>query len=117
MAESSNINPDNVGRMVMLAYGLMSDSKPFWCYVAVKPSRYDELRRIIAGKKFDIRNYEKEGFGEIIVSGESVIPPQDVTKKVASMFKIPIRQLFADIDPKEEITKEIERLNNESGEE
>jgi hypothetical protein len=110
-----NITPDHVARMVMLTYGKMVNSKPFWCFVAVKPTRQDELKKHIAGKTFDINNFEKDGFGEIVVSGEGVIPPNDIIKKVAAMFNVPIRDFFKDFDQDAVITKEIERVKKDLG--
>jgi hypothetical protein len=112
-SSTATITPDVVGRMVMLAYGVMSNSEPFWCYVAVKPTQYDHVKKI--AKTLDIRNFEKEGYGEIIVSGEGLLPPSDVTKQVAAMFGVSIRQLFADIDPNDAIGKEMDRLIREAG--
>jgi len=102
-----------VARIVMLVYGLMSNSNPFWCFVAVKPTRYKELQGLVAAKKLDLRNYVADGFGEIVVSGEGVVPPNDVVKTVAKMFDVPVRKLFDDVDPNDAISKEIEKLKNE----
>ena len=108
--EPPNLAPDHVARVVMLVYGLMSNSQPFWCFVAVKPSRYKELQGLVAGKNFDIRTYEKQGFGEIVVSGEGVTPPNDVVQAVAKMFDVPVKKLFDESDPNIAIANEIERL-------
>ena len=109
-----NITPDHVARVVMLVYGLMSNSKPFWCFVAVKPTRYKELQELVASKKFDLRAYESDGFGEIIVSGEGVTPPNDVVKTVAKMFDVPVKKLFDGADPDIQINAEVERLKRDS---
>ena len=111
--QSPNLAPDHIARVVMLVYGIMSNSAPFWCFVAVKPSRYKELQEIVASKTFDIRRYEEDGFGEIVVSGEGVTPPNDVVKTVAKMFDVPVRKLFDGTDPDAAIAKEIERLKDE----
>ena len=114
--EPLDLSPDHVARMIMLVYGLMSDSKPFWCFVAVKPSLYDHLKGLVAEKKLDLRTYVEDGFGEIVVSGEGVLPPNEVIKTISTMFNVPMRQLFADVDPNEEINKKIEELKKEFGE-
>ena len=108
--------PDHLARMVMLIYGTMSDSNPFWCFVSVKPSQYAHLQKLVAEKKLDIRNFVQDGFGEIIVSGEGVVPPGDVIKKVAAMFNVPIRDLLQDFDMDAIIAKEIKRVKKELGE-
>ncbi len=109
----SDLTEDDIGRMVMLVYGQMGNNAgPFWCYLAVKPSRYDDFQAKVKNKSFDIRTFDSDGFGEIIVSGEGVAPPADVTKKVAFMFKVPIKELFLNADPKVAISKELERMKN-----
>lgn len=112
----SNITPDTVARMVMLVYGTMSNSDPFWCFVSVKPSQYDHLQKLVADKKLDLRTYVDDGLGEIIVSGEGVVPPNDVIKKISAMFNVPIRDLLKDYDMDAIISKEIERVKKEMGE-
>lgn len=115
-SKDTPITPDDVARLVMLTFGTMVDTKPFWCFVAVKPSRQDELNKRIASKTFDINNFEKDGFGEIVVSGEGVIPPNDVIKKVSELFNVPIRDFFQPFDQDKVISKEIERVTKELGE-
>ena len=112
MPDKKTPAPDDVARVVMLVYGLMSNSNPFWCFVAVKPTRYKELQALVAQKTFDIRTYEADGFGEIVVSGEGVTPPNDVVKAVAQMFDVPVRKLFDEADPNIASSKEIEKLKN-----
>lgn len=109
------LTPDHVARAVMMVFGKMADTRPFWCFLAVKPSCRQEVLRRVADKTLDLPRFEEEGLGEIIVSGESAVPPNEVVKTVAAMFSIPIRQLFADIDMDAEIAKEIERLKKEMG--
>ncbi len=109
------ITPDHVARLVMFTYGKMVDGKPFWCYLAVKPSRKDELVGKINTKTFDINRYEPEGYGEIVVSGEGVMPPTPVIKKVAEMFNVTLREMFQEFDADAVITKEVERVKGELG--
>ena len=114
--EVPDLSPDNIARAVMMLFGRMADSKPFWCFVAVKPSRKDELAEKVKNKTLDITRYVEDGFGEIIVSGESAMPPRDVMKDLSAMFNIPIRKLFSDFDFDAEIRNEIEKLKKELGE-
>jgi len=109
------ITPDFAARLVMLVFGRMSNGLPFWCFVAVKPSRYKELKAKVKDKTLDLRTYVDDGFGEIVVSGESATPPVDVIKTIAKMFNVPIKQLFYDFNIDETINKEIERLKKELG--
>ena len=114
--KTPDITPDHVARMVTLTFGKMADSKPFWCFLAVRPSRYEELSQVVAAKIFDINNFVKDGYGEIIVSGEGVMPPNDVIKKISAMFNVPIREFFQSVDVDAVIAKEIERVKKELGE-
>lgn len=94
-----NIHPDALSRIVMLTYGPMLKGGSYWCYVAVRPTRYDEFQKSMAKKNYDLQKFETDGFGEVIVSGTGVTPPNEVTQKVANMFGIPINMLFKDNDP------------------
>ena len=111
--EPINLTPDNVARAVMMLFGKMANSQPFWCFVAVKPSRKDELAQRVKNKTIELTRYVEEGFGEIIVSGESAMPPRDVLKTLSTMFNVPIRKLFAESEFEKEIQDEIERLKKE----
>lgn len=109
------LTPDNVARAVMMLFGKMADSNPFWVFVAVKPTRRAELAQRVKSKTLEITRFVEEGFGEIIVSGESLFPPRDVLKTLSEMFSIPMRDLFADVDFDAAVAKEIEKLSKEMG--
>lgn len=104
------VNPDQHSRIVMLAFGKMEHGGNYWCYVSVKPSRYDDYQRRLATKQYNMQNFVADGFGEVIVSGEGNLPPQDVTKKVAQMFGIPIKELFAQAEPKQAAMDKVNAL-------
>jgi len=111
MADANQpITPDSAARIVMLAFGNMDQGGMYWAYVAVKPSRYEKFKRLMVGKKYNMQNFVKDGFGEVVVSGEGSLPPRDVTKQVAELFGVPINQLFADIDPVAVIEQNIEKF-------
>jgi hypothetical protein len=109
MAQTA-IPPDDVARVVMLTFGNMERGGMYWAYLAIKPSRYEEFKKISATKQYNIQNFVKDAFGEVIVSGEGGLPPRDVTKQVAKLFGIPYNQLFSDADPMPIIAKGIEKL-------
>ena len=104
------IDPDKLSRIVMLAYGKMDHGGPYWVYVAVRPSRYAEFQKAMASKQYNMQSFDADGYGEVIVSGEGVMPPHDVTKQVAKMFNIPINELFKVTDPNKVIFAKIEEL-------
>lgn len=107
------VDPDQLSRIVMLAYGQMDHGGPYWCYVAVRPSRFDEFQATLATKKYNIQHFVQDGYGEVIVSGEGVTPPGEVTKQVAKMFDIPIKQLFTQTDQKSIILNKIKAFSND----
>ena len=113
----ANIDPivtqDHVARLITMAFGMMSNAKPFWCFVAVKPSRFLEMQKLIAAKTFDINLFVGLGMGEVVVSGEGIMPSNDVVKKVAQLFGLTVRELFKDVDADDIIAKEIERVKQE----
>jgi hypothetical protein len=72
-------------RIIVLVYGLLENGKPFWVFVAVKPSQYSAF--ITSQKDGSLNLYDFSAFGEIIVSGEGKSPPDEVTVKVAEMYQ------------------------------
>jgi hypothetical protein len=106
------IEPDDISRIVMLTYGKMDHGGPYWCYVAVRPSLYPEFSQAMDSKTYNMQNFAKDGYGEVIVSGEGVMPPKEITKKVAEMFKISPKDLFADIEHNKKIDEIVEGAND-----
>lgn len=99
----------------MLVYGVMDHGGPFWCYVAVKPSMYDQFKAAEAGGTLDLYNFD--ALGEIIVSAEGETPPEEVTLKVAEMYNTDPSKFFQPIDPKKVIDdkiSELKRLDTEN---
>lgn len=105
------IDSDDISRIVMLTYGKMDHGGPYWCYVAIRPSQYKAFTAAMDSKTYNMQNFANDGYGEVIVSGEGVMPSKDITKKVAEMFNIPLKQLFADIEHNKRIEQVIEDVN------
>lgn len=104
-------NVDQLARIIMLVYGRMREGKgSYWCYVAVRPSEYDKFRTLHKGNKINLYEFEQDGFGEVIVSGTGVTPPQEVTRQVAKVYGINIRDLFGDVDPQAIIAAKIAQM-------
>jgi hypothetical protein len=103
-------DPDNISRIIMLIYGTMEHGGPFWCYVAVKPSMYDAFKAAETGGTLDLYNFES--YGEIIVSAEGDVPPDEVTIKVAEMYGTDPSTFFQPIDPKQVIAEKIQELRD-----
>jgi hypothetical protein len=121
MAENDDVtpdnryDPDNISRIIMLVYGTMEHGGPFWCYVAVKPSKYEAFKEAERNGTLDLYNFEP--FGEIIVSAEGETPPEEVTIKVAEMYNTDPAKFFQPIDPMQVIDEKIEELKRKEAEE
>lgn len=114
-ANSTTAQPDNISRIVMLTYGRMQDGNgSYWCYVAVKPSQYDRFMARLKAGTLDLHHYEEDGFGEIIISGPGLLPPPEVTRDVAKMFKANVKELFTDADPQSAIARKIDALKKKA---
>lgn len=105
---------DGRARMVVLTYGTMNHGGTYWCYVAVRPSLHKQFGDVIASGGYNIQNFVDDGYGEIIVSGEGVLPPPDITKEVARIFNVPIKELLQQIDVNDFIAQHMP--GNENGE-
>ncbi|TAF15314.1 MAG: hypothetical protein EAZ74_02080 [Alphaproteobacteria bacterium] len=108
MTENNKYDPDSISRIIMLVYGTMEHGGPFWCYVAVKPSMYDAFKNAERAGSLDLLDFDS--YGEIIVSAEGEVPPDEVTIKVAEMYGADASKFFQPIDPKKVIEEKIEEL-------
>ena len=106
---AQTIDRDDVARVIVLARGLMEKGGFYWCYVAVKPSRYEEFKGK-STQKYNIQNFVKDGYGEVIVSGSGREPPKEVSEKVAEMFDVPVDSLFTDSNPEATINSKFEEF-------
>ena len=93
---NATVNPDDVTRIIMLIYGKLDTGGPFWCYVALKPSKFDAFKQAEAEGKIDL--YAFEPYGEVIVSAAGETPPADVTAKVAEMYDADPSTFFQPMD-------------------
>lgn len=83
---------ENSSRFIALVRGLMEKGGFYWCYVAVKPSLVVKFQQAIKGK-YNIQNFVKDEYGEVIVSGRGKEPPIEITKKVTEMFGVTMQQI------------------------
>jgi hypothetical protein len=78
-------------RNIVLIRGLMERGGFYWCYVAVKPNLVAKLQQEIVSNKYNIQNFVRDGYGEIIVSGRGRTPPQyiidQLTEKLGVSFE------------------------------
>lgn len=103
MAEAT-LSKDDIYRVITLVRGNMEDGGNYWCYLAVKPSRYDEFR-VAALQQYNIQNFASDGYGEVVVSGTGVDPDAEVTEQVAKLFGTTVDKLFSGADPVVEIDR------------
>ena len=107
-------DPDALSRVIMLLYGKMDHGGPFWCYVAIKPSKFEAFKEAEKNGSIDLYNFDP--FGEVIVSAEGATPPEEVTLKVAEMYGADASTFFQPIDPIAEISKKIDEMKAKDGE-
>lgn len=107
----STYDPDELSRVIMLLYGEMDHGGPFWCYVAIKPTRFDAFKVAEANGSIDL--YDFDEFGEVIVSAEGAQPPDEVTEKVAEIYGADASTFFQPIDPLAEIGKKIAKMQDD----
>lgn len=98
--------PDDVARVIVLVYGVFGQGKSFWCYVAVKPSKYQEFLDVQKANKLNLHAFG--AYGEIIVAGEGKRPPEEVTVKVAEVYQTDPKTFFQPMDTEAEIRKRVE---------
>ncbi len=88
-------NNQDLMRTIVLVYGLLENGNPFWVFVAVKPSQYQQF--IAAQKDGTLNLYQFAPYGEIIVSGVGKSPPDEITIKVAEMYQTDPEKLKAQV--------------------
>ncbi len=82
----------NDSRLVTLVRGVMEQGGFYWCYLAVKPDLIKKFQQAVANK-YNIQNFVKDAYGEVVVSGHGKEPPTEITKKVEEMFKVTFQQI------------------------
>ena len=101
--------PDQIARIIMMVFGPMQQGGSYWCYVAVKPSQYARFQQELKAKRLDLNDFDE--FGEIIVSGDGVSPPPEVTMQVIKLYGGNPKYVMQDIDPMIEINNAVENVN------
>ena len=105
---AGGIDADQLSRVIMLIYGKMEHGGPFWCYVAVKPSKFEAFKLAEKEGRIDLYNFDE--LGEVIVSAEGKTPPEEVTLKVAEMYGADPSTFFQPIDPMKVVSEKIAEL-------
>ena len=101
-------NTDDIARIVMLVFGKTKDRKgSYWCYVAIKPSKHKPFMELYQQGKMNLFDFEKSGFGEIVVSGKGRTPPSEITHQVAQIYRLNLNELFQENDGQQALEKKI----------
>ena len=106
--QSPDEHSDDIARIVMLVFGKTKDGKgSYWCYVAIKPSKHKLFMQLYQQGKMNLFDFEKSGFGEIIVSGKGRTPPSEITHQVAQIYQLNLNELFQETDGEAALEKKI----------
>ncbi|MEK6746268.1 MAG: hypothetical protein AABY33_04495 [Pseudomonadota bacterium] len=79
-------------RIITLVRGMMQQGGFYWCYVAIKPDLIRKFQQAVKNK-YNIQNFVKDEYGEVIVSGRGKEPPAEITAKVSEMFGVTFQQI------------------------
>lgn len=79
-------------RLITLVRGMMQQGGFYWCYVAIKPDLMKKFQQAVKNK-YNIQNFVKDEYGEVIVSGRGKEPPAEITTKVSEMFGVTFKQI------------------------
>ncbi len=89
---SDSIAQDSASRLVTLVRGVMEQGGFYWCYLAVKPDLINKFQQAVKSK-YNIQNFVKDAYGEVVVSGRGKEPPSEITKKVEEMFGVTFQRI------------------------
>ena len=90
--QAEQVDKNGDSRLITLVRGLMERGGFYWCYLAIKPSLAKKFQQAVANK-YNIQNFAKDEYGEVIVSGRGKEPPAEITKKVTEMFGVTMKQI------------------------
>ncbi len=105
---------DNYTRIIVLVNGILVSKKPFWCYVAVKPSMYPSFLQKQEEGTLDL--YKFGMLGEVIISGEGTTPPEAVTQKVADVYQVSRESMFKAVDLDITLKKRVNEMKRKAEE-
>ncbi len=78
---------DDIKRIIVVVTGMLENGKPFWMYVAVKPSQYRRFLQSQSNGTLDLYNFES--YGEVIQGGDDgPLPPDNVTRELAALYNV-----------------------------
>ena len=110
---NNTVDADQLSRIIMLIYGKMDHGGPFWCYVAVKPSKFEAFKASEKSGVIDLYNFDE--YGEVIVSAEGKTPPEEITLKVAEIYGADPSTFFQPIDPMQAVQNKIAEITKGDG--
>ena len=83
---------EDVRRLITLVRGVMEKGGSYWCYLAVKPELINKFQKAVSAK-YNIQNFVKDAYGEVVVSGTGREPPQEITAQVSKMFNVSFQEI------------------------
>ncbi|MEJ0010603.1 MAG: hypothetical protein WDN72_08990 [Alphaproteobacteria bacterium] len=107
-ARGGKYDPDKLSRIIMLIYGRMDHGGPFWCYAAIKPSKFEAFKKAEEAGAIDLYKFDE--------FGRSSSPPRarrrrrTSPRKVAEMYGADPATFSRPIDPMVEIGKKIDEI-------
>lgn len=89
---SESVVQESGTRLITLVRGVMERGGFYWCYVAIKPELLTKFQKAVANR-YNIQNFVKDAYGEVVVSGKGRQPPIEITAKVAEMFGVELQEI------------------------
>ena len=73
---------DKLEALVGYFHGTVSDGRPYWAYLLIKPSKYKEFYELTTARKPLVPT----DYGTIIASGYDAAPPPEVVKEMREKY-------------------------------
>jgi transcriptional regulator with XRE-family HTH domain len=83
-------------RKIVLVLGMLKNGNRSWLFAAIRPEMYSLF--LTRYKADELYIHHLESLGEILLSGEGEMPPDDVTRKVAAMYNTTPDEFVSYID-------------------
>jgi hypothetical protein len=73
---------DEYTSILVFIHGAMADGRPYYAYVAVKPSKYKEFSALTANKQ----NFVINDYGKVLMCGYTYDPPPRVVERMRKEY-------------------------------
>ncbi len=99
---------DEFGRVIVLIHGTLDTKAPFWCFVSVKPSQYQNFLHTQHAGRLNL--YDFTQFGEVIASGEGKNPPELVMLRLAEVYQTDASNFFEPLTTPSDVMAQVHAL-------